>query len=177
MPTSPLTAVRWVLAVSLLTVSVALSGCSQVSAVVERILPERSGVHTLVVGECFNDAVTLPTAQDAVVDLPRENCTLKHDNEVIASIQLEGEKFPGDDAVVMQGFETCLPEFEAFIGAPFEQAGTLEYDFFVPSPSSWLLGDRELLCFVYDSAGQTAYTLEGARSDSVATPEPAEGES
>lgn len=171
MPTTSGPASRLAFAVVLLVASAALTGCSQVSAIIEQILPERSGAHTLVVGECFNNTVVIPSAQDAVVDVPRENCTLAHDNEVIASIQLDGEVFPGDDAVTMRGFENCLPEFEEFIGIGFEGAGTLKYDFFVPTAASWALGDRELLCFVYDSAAQTAYTLEGAGAERAAEPE------
>lgn len=163
-----------------LTVSVVLAGCSQVSGVVEQILPERTGAHTLVVGECFNDTVSIPSDEEALVDVPRENCTLDHDNEVIASIELEATEFPGDEAVLLKGFENCLPEFEEFIGVGFEEAGTLEYDFFVPSAASWELGDREILCYAYDSAAQTAYTLEGAGAERVAAEaeaSEAEGES
>lgn len=169
---------RSALVAGVLLASVTLTGCSQASAVVAQIMPERTGAHTLVVGECFNNTVSISTVEDAVVDVPRENCTLDHDNEVIASIQLEDEVFPGDDAVIMQGFKSCLPEFEEFIGVGFEEAGTLEYDFFVPSAASWELGDREILCFVYDSAAQTAYTLEakGAERAAAAGSPPAEPE-
>ena len=171
MPTTSRPAARLAFAVSLLVASVALTGCSQVSAIVDQILPERSGAHRLVVGDCFNNTVAIPSAQDAVVDVPRENCTLAHDNEVIASIELEGEDFPGDDALLIQGGENCLPEFEAFIGVGFAEAGPLAYDFFVPSAASWQLGDRELLCFVYDSTAQTAYTLAGSGAERATAPE------
>lgn len=160
---------------ALLTV-VALTGCSQLPGIVEQILPERTSAHILVVGECFNNTLTILTTQDALVDVPRENCTLGHDNEVIASIQVDGAIFPGDDALIMQGFKSCLPEFEEFIGVGFEDAGTLEYDFFVPSATSWELGDREILCFAFDSAAQTAYTLEGQGAERAAAVENPEGE-
>ena len=139
-------------------------------------MPERNSAHTLVVGECFNNTVTITATEDEVVDVPRENCTLDHDNEVIASIQLDGAIFPGDDSVIIQGFKNCLPEFEEFIGVGFEEAGTLEYDFFGPTEASWALGDREILCFVYDSAAQTAYTLEGQGAERAAAAEAPEGE-
>jgi hypothetical protein len=158
-------------AAPLLVASVALTGCSQLAPIVEQILPERSGAHTLLVGECFNDTVTMPTAPDAVVDVPRQNCTLDHDNEVIASVQLDGESFPGDEAVAVRGQEACQPEFEAFIGVGFDQAGTLGYDFFVPTVASWELGDREILCFAFNSAGPTAYSL---RDRGAEAPEPAD---
>jgi hypothetical protein len=163
--------------VSALLASVALTGCSQMNAVVEQILPERIGAHTLVVGECFNNTVSILTAEDAIVDVPRENCTLDHDNEAIASIQLDGESFPGDDVVNLQGTDDCLAEFEKFIGVATADAGTLAYDFFTPTEASWKLGDREILCYVYDSANQTAYSLEGEGAERAAATEPADGES
>lgn len=166
--TSSARTTRAAILVGTLAAAVALTGCSQVSGVVEQILPERTGAHTLVVGECFNDTVRILTAEDAVVDVPRENCTLDHDNEVIASIPLEAEKFPGEEAVLLKGFKTCLPKFETFIGVSFEEAGTLEYDFFVPSAASWELGDREILCYVFDSAAPSAYSLEGKGAERLA---------
>src|SRR5690554_5488459 len=94
--------VRATLLVGALVASVALTGCSQLNDVVEQILPERTGAHTLEVGDCFNTTVRILTAEEAVVDVPRENCTLEHDNEVIASIQLDDEEFPGDDEVILE---------------------------------------------------------------------------
>jgi hypothetical protein len=162
--------------VGVLLASVALTGCSQLTGVVEQVLPERIGAHTLVVGECFNNTVSILTSEDAVVDVPRENCTLDHDNEVIASIQSDATAFPGDDTLTLQGTAECLGEFEKFIGVPLAEAGTLMFDFFAPSAESWELGDREILCYVYDSAAKTAYSLEGKGAERAAAVEPVEGE-
>lgn len=166
---------RSALIVGALAVAAALTGCTQVAGVVEQILPERYNVHTLVVGECFNDTERILTAEDEVTDVPRENCTLEHDNEVIASIELTQSKFPGDEAVKTMGTERCLPKFEEFIGVTAEEAGTLAYDSFVPSAASWKLGDREILCFVYDTAAPSVYSLKGKGAERLATPP--EGES
>lgn len=171
MQPSPLTALRLAVVAASVTAGVTLTGCSAVTGVVEQILPERNSAHTLLVGECFNNTLTIEAVEGAVVDVPRENCTLAHDNEVIASVQLSDKTFPGDDTVLLQGFQACLPEFEKFIGVEFTEAGTLEYDFFVPSEASWLLGDREILCFVYDSAAQTAYSLKGKGAERLAATE------
>jgi hypothetical protein len=163
------------LIVAAVATAIALTGCTQVAGVVEQILPERYDVHTLVVGECFNDTERILTAEDEVTDVPRENCTLEHDNEVIASIELTQSKFPGDEAVKTMGTERCLPKFEEFIGVTAEEAGTLAYDSFVPSAASWKLGDREILCFVYDTAAPSVYSLKGKGAERLATPP--EGES
>lgn len=148
--------------------AVALTGCSQVSSVVEQILPERFDVHTLVVGDCFNDTERILTAEVEVTDVPRENCTLEHDNEVIASIQLTETEFPGKEAVDARGAERCLPKFEEFIGVSAADAGTLAFGSFEPSEESWELGDREILCFVYDSAAPSVYSLKGLGAERLA---------
>jgi hypothetical protein len=158
------------LIVAAVATAIALTGCSQVAGVVEQVLPERFNVHTLVVGDCFNDTERILTSEDQVVDVPRENCTLEHDNEVIASIELEQAKFPSDEAVELAGTEKCLPEFEEFIGVTAAEAGTLAYDSFVPSAASWKLGDREILCFVYDTAAPSVYSLKGIGAERLATP-------
>ena len=156
----------------------ALTGCSQVAGVVEQILPERFNVHTLVVGDCFNDTERILTAEDEVTDVPRENCTLEHDNEIFASIELTQSSFPGDEEVKTMGTERCLPKFEEFIGVSAEEAGTLAYDTFVPSAASWELGDREILCFAYDTAAPSVYSLKGVGAERLvpATEGEAEGE-
>lgn len=159
-----------------LLAAVALTGCAQVEGVVNQILPERYNVHTLVVGDCFNDTETILTSGSAVTDIPRENCTLEHDNEVIASIELTQAKFPGDDAVETMGTERCLPKFEKFIGVSTAEAGTLAYDSFVPSDASWELGDREILCFVYDTAAPSVYSLKGIGAERLAAPPEGEAE-
>gem|GEM_PF-634029 len=167
--------VRPALAVAAVATAMALTGCTQVAGVVEQILPERYNVHTLVVGECFNDTERILTSDEAVTDVPRENCTLEHDNEVIASIELTQDKFPGDEAVATMGTERCLPKFEEFIGVSAEEAGTLAYDSFEPSVESWELGDREILCFVYDTAAPSVYSLKGKGAERLTAPP--EGES
>lgn len=150
--------------------TLALSGCAQIEGFVGNVIPERSGVHTLEVGDCFNNPVTIAADAETPVDLPRENCTLPHDNEVIYSATMTDASYPGQDTAYLHGLQTCLPEFEKFIGVPFDQAATLAYDAFVPSEASWVLGDREVLCFAYDSAAQTEYSLDGVGAERADAP-------
>ena len=161
-----------ILATGIVAATLALTGCGQLSEIVGQVLPKRAGAHVLVVGECFNDTVTIVTAEDAIIDIPRENCTLAHDNEVIAAHSLSGEDFPGDERVAEEGSSACLGEFEQFIGVPAAEAGTLQYDFFAPTEASWALGDREVLCFAFDTAAQTAYSLRDQGAVRAAEPAP-----
>lgn len=136
------------------------------------ILPERSGVHTLVTGDCFDNTERIVPNTEIPIDVPRANCTLAHDNEVITSIQLDDATYPGEDAAATRALEACLPEFESFIGASAAESGTFEYGYFAPSAASWKLGDREMLCYAYDSAAQTAYSLKGAGAKLAEAPAP-----
>lgn len=159
-------AVRSATAFCVLCASFLLAGCSTLNGFVEDLLPLPASVHVLIPGECFDNPTTLPTSGDNVpVDLPRANCTLDHDNEVITSVPMLDENYPGDDETTIRSFTSCLPEFESFIGVGFDEAGTLEYGFFHPSEESWQLGDREILCFGFDTAAQTAYSLERAGAE------------
>jgi hypothetical protein len=160
--------------------TLALTGCSQLSDIVDQVLPERGGAHILAVGECFNNTVAIVTGEDVIVDVPRENCTLAHDNEVFAAQLLTGKSFPGDERIAEDASSVCLGEFEDFIGVGIAEAGTLQYDFFAPTENTWALGDREILCFAFDTAAQTAYTLrdQGSIRAAEASTEPLpEGES
>jgi len=152
-----------------------LSGCAQVSGLVGDMIPDRPEAHVLEVGDCFNNTVTMDPQAGELVDVPRENCTLAHDNEVIATVDLDGEKFPGEEKLLLKGYEVCLPEFEKFIGVTFDEAGTLAYDFFTPTEASWELGDREVLCYVFDSDQQTEYSLKGVGAERLAEPDAEDG--
>jgi hypothetical protein len=66
--------------------------------------------------------------------------------------------FPGEEAVVEQADESCTAEFESFVGLPYEESA-LYLSYLTPSEETWPAGDREVLCTVYDPAGDTTGTL------------------
>jgi len=53
--------------------------------------------------------------------------------------------------------EVCHPVFGTFIGEPYDTS----LHHISPSIDSWATGDREVLCAVYDEAGQTVGSLAG----------------
>lgn len=108
---------------------------------------------SLEVGDCFDDpdGVDLGT-QTTVFELPAVPCSQPHDNEVFALIALEGDddEYPGTEEVQTLGFERCYDEFEAYVGAPYEESA-LEFDpYLFPTAQTWAAGDREIVCAVYN---------------------------
>jgi len=55
----------------------------------------------------------------------------------------------------------CSAEFAAFVGVPADSS-SLGLTWFEPTVGSWIDGDREVMCFVEDSAGGLTGTMRGA---------------
>lgn len=118
---------------------------------------EGADVFTLQVGDCLNDA----DAADTVSEVPVVPCAEPHDSEIYASVILGGDTFPGTDAVLAEGDDQCGTEFDAFIGIPYVES-IYDFSYYFPTESSWERGDREILCVIFDPAGQKLTgSLEG----------------
>ncbi len=115
-------------------------------------------VFSLRVGDCLNSA-ELATEVETVPTVP---CDEPHDTEIFGSTMLPDGDFPGNDAVETAAHDYCLPEFERFIGLPYDSS-EIYYQPFMPSEESWNgADDREVLCLAVDEAGGVTGTLEGA---------------
>lgn len=151
--------------------ALALSGCSQVEDLFggdDEPARDPSGnvtesqdaadVFTVEVGDCigsFEDG-------EQVSELPVVPCEDAHDQEVFAASTVpDADAYPGDDAVQTQAEADCSAEFETFTGVAYEES-ELYVNFLTPTEDSWAQGDREILCAIYDPAGQTTGTLKDA---------------
>lgn len=112
-------------------------------------------VFTLQVGDCLNDA----TAAETVETIPTVPCTEPHDSEIYASIIMTGDTFPGTDAVIAEADTACLDAFEGFVGVSYADS-LYYYSYYFPTEGSWEGGDREILCTIYDEAGQVTGSLQ-----------------
>lgn len=157
---------RGLTAIAIAAATVALSGCSllgQVGGGGGTGTDNGGGAGTdtdafaIKVGDCLNDA----TISDEVSTVPVIACSEPHDSEAYASIILPDGDFPGQDSVTASAEEGCLAEFESYIGIPYEQS-SFEVSFYYPTSASWANGDREILCTVYDPAGQTTGSAKGS---------------
>ena len=157
-PRSPLARTAAIVAVAAL--GFGLSGCSLIGQltgdgtvrdddgqVVES--NDEADVFTIQVGDCLNDS----DAAEEVTAVPLVRCAEPHDSEVYASIIMTGDEFPGLAAVQAEAETGCIEEFESFVGTPHLDS-IYDFSYYFPTEASWNGGDREILCVIYDPAGQ-----------------------
>ena len=163
-PSSPTSAAALVL---LALATAALSGCSIINGVfgggqatrdesgevVEG--NEQTDVFTLRVGDCGN----VPENNEVVSTLPTVPCSEPHDFEIYLSHIMSQVDYPGEDAIAAEADEVCLAAFPDFIGIPYDDS-QYYFSYYYPTEGSWAGGDREILCLVYDQAGQITGSLE-----------------
>ncbi|HEU4849575.1 MAG TPA: septum formation family protein [Terrimesophilobacter sp.] len=151
---------------AMLAAGTALAGCGAVGGIVDQLTGgsplDDSSAFAIEVGDCFTEPTA--DADGFITEIAAAECSLAHDDEAYASVLMADAAFPGDDAALNQAEEECSSRFFDFIGAASDYAGTLNYSYFYPSSGSWDAGDREILCYVYDEAGQTTGSLKGAAS-------------
>lgn len=141
--------------------ALALTGCSLIGTLVggDPGVVEGEGVVTdafeIKVGDCLNDAA----AGDEVSAVPLVACSEPHDSEVYASLQMTDGDFPGEDAIYDFADAGCIDEFGDFVGVEYDLS-TLYITWYNPIPAGWALGDREVLCVIYevDESGEPIQT-------------------
>lgn len=104
----------------------------------------------LSVGSCFNDP-----GVSVVSDIPQLDCSEPHDFEMIGSVKIEGDEFPGEDAVWDQSIATCTSVFEEYVGAPYATSIWFLHAF-TPTAEGWDQGDRVANCLVFQFADDTS---------------------
>jgi putative regulator of septum formation len=123
-------------------------------------------VTELQVGDCFDS----PTDEDLISDVTGVPCDEAHAYEVYAVAEREAASYPTDDEFDTIFGELCVPAFESYVGASYEDSD-IWASFITPSEDSWSDGDREYVCYLYepvdpdDPAGATVEltsSLEGA---------------
>jgi hypothetical protein len=141
---------RPVLVAAAVLTLVGAAGCSSDSS---------DSVLELQVGDCVNQS---DLEGDQVESAPAIDCSEEHDAEIFAEHVFEGDEYPGADTVQAESQETCLKEFEAFIGLPYEESA-LPFTMLYPSEKSWdEAGDRTTLCIVESDEPRTE-TLKGSK--------------
>lgn len=112
---------------------------------------------SLSVGDCFQDP-----AVDSVQSVTALPCDQPHYAEAFHVFDVaDAATFPGEQAMSDAASEGCRPAFQSFIGKDYDTS-ELQVFHFAPSAETWVTGDREVLCAVYDPAGMTTGTLAGA---------------
>jgi hypothetical protein len=155
---------RTLTALTLGAVAFALSGCSLIGNITGGTVDTDpsdgtdTDVFTIEVGDCLNDG----GVDGEVSTVPTIDCAEPHDSEAYASIILPDGDYPGTDPVLEQADAECLAAFPTYVGIAYEES-TLGFAYYYPTEQSWASGDREILCLLYDPAGQ----VEGSLADSA----------
>lgn len=148
----------------------ALAGCSMVTGVMSGDKPSRDetsgevleqgteSAFDLEVGDCVADGT-----DDAVVfDLNLVPCDESHSDEAYYAFDLNQDEFPGDEAIIAAADERCIAEFPNYVGTEYEDSA-LTYWPMTPTEDGWReLGDREVMCMLYDESGPLAGSAKGS---------------
>ncbi len=120
----------------------------------------------LEVGVCIEDASAFTGRQvNEITETDAIACRLPHQAEVYARTDLAGQDeapFPGVGALRQQAQDDCRDRFEAFVGIRWTRS-ELEIAALWPSPQSWAVGDRSIVCAVFRLDGRP---LTGTARDS-----------
>ena len=101
-------------------------------------------VYDLEAGDCLADPLSRVEGTRQTVP-----CSKPHSEEIYATPTLPEGDFPGQDAIFEQAEELCITEFESFIGLPYEESA-LDIDISTPSERTWRVGDRLVICAIFD---------------------------
>jgi hypothetical protein len=106
---------------------------------------EATSVFDLEVGDCFS------VESDELTTVVVVDCEQSHEYEAFALLDHEaGEADPyqGDDALLEYGNTACQSPFQAYVGSEYE-ASIWYITSVLPSEETWIAGDREFVCTVY----------------------------
>jgi hypothetical protein len=107
------------------------------------------------------DAFALPGVGDCLdTDARQVDCAGEHDSEIFLVADLEGDGYPGDEAVDDGALRLCLESFAAYVGVDYEES-VLDFFYVTPVEPSWEHGDRTVLCAVFDPAGPLTGSVQG----------------
>lgn len=102
----------------------------------------------LGVGDCLDDVLDTGVVdeEDAIP------CEEPHDLEVYAALDLPDGEYPGEEVYEQADLE-CVEEFEIFTAESYEES-PLDFLSITPNEEGWEAGDREVICLLYDVAGE-----------------------
>ncbi|MBA3361451.1 MAG: septum formation family protein [Acidimicrobiia bacterium] len=97
-----------------------------------------------VVGACFSETE---------VDFIDVSCNGPHEAEVYEVLEYpEASAYPGDDLIADWAEPQCYAQFEPYTGVPYPDSA-LEFGYLFPSAQGWQVGDREVICYLFDPSG------------------------
>ncbi|MGZ9932644.1 DUF4190 domain-containing protein [Streptomyces sp. NC-S4] len=132
--------------------------------------PASSGVTEIRKGDCFNTKDDLTEYGDedgtqAARSVTIVPCTQPHKGEAYAVFDLDSGAYPGNDKVIKSAEEKCSgTALSSYVGDNPKLSEKLEVYYYYPQAATWVLGDREVTCFMGDPAGPTTGSVRAAGS-------------
>lgn len=128
-------------------------------------------VFDLEPGDCFDfpdsiDRTDDQTAQ-AILAVDVVGCDEPHAGEMVADTRWPqtGGAYPGDDALLLEASDLCMPHLQEYVGANILEAG-LDIFVVVPDRVRWAEGSRDIQCLAtsLDAEATLSGSLRGART-------------
>lgn len=138
--------------------ALALGGCG---------LLEETAPPTAEVGDCLNisDLEEQLGGADSgeVTQLPTVDCGEEHDAEVLLAYDLPEGPLPEQSLLDGVVESQCMPQFQTYLGVPYEESQRFDMFTLHPTQDSWEGGDREVLCIIHTTdRSRVTGTFEGA---------------
>ncbi|MFD7786388.1 DUF4190 domain-containing protein [Streptomyces nojiriensis] len=127
--------------------------------------PATSGLTEIRKGDCFNTKDDLAQYGDedgtqAARSVTIVPCAQPHKGEAYAVFNLDAGTYPGNEKVTKSAEEKCSgTALTSYVGNDPKVSEKLEVYYYYPQAASWLLGDREVTCFVGDPSGPTTGSI------------------
>jgi hypothetical protein len=116
------------------------------------------GVFSFKIGDCINDLGEGSTIEKAR-GVP---CSEPHEAEVYAETFITDSSESRPANFNDNADEYCLAQFPRFVGISYDSS-KLDATYLTPSEESWLEGDREITCLIYDPEGPVTGSLQGTQ--------------
>jgi len=116
-------------------------------------------VNDFQVGLCADDTFESQFVDSAIA----RDCNTEHDFEVAGFVQNsepDGSDFPGFLRLRNESRRACQEVFENYTGTSFLQSD-LDLDTIAPNGTTWLEGDREVICLVVTIDGEPLTAFAG----------------
>ncbi|WP_374775300.1 DUF4190 domain-containing protein [Streptomyces sp. NBC_01310] len=120
-----------------------------------------SKVSDIRLGDCFNTDDNLAEYGDkdggqASLSVRIVPCEQPHQGEAYSVFELEEGPYPGTEKVVSIVEEKCSgPALTTYVGKDAKVSDKLEVYYYYPQSTTWILGDREVTCFIGDASGSS----------------------
>ena len=156
-------------AVVLIVMGLALSGCSWVNHVLGRNDPDKPvsvSVFDVQVGDCF----TAPgDARAELSDLSKVPCGAPHQQEAYAIVAYappagsDPSIYPGNQLLDTFAKGACADAFAGYVGTDYPDS-SLWFTYLLPSARGWSQGDdRSVTCFVTTTGADLTASVKGSK--------------